>query len=74
MNFNRRVRTAQEQRIQTMTRQRCIDRVCGYLRTLMALEGITDWQACELLGVPVKLLDTAAFRESLKPQDLESVK
>ena len=51
-----------------------VARVCGYLRTLMALEGITDWQACELLGVPVKLLDTAAFRESLKPQDLESVK
>lgn len=22
-----------------------IDRVCGYLRTLMALEEITDWQA-----------------------------
>lgn len=74
MNFSRRVRAEQEQRNQTMTRQHCIDRVCGYLRTLMALEGITDWQACELLGVPVKLLDTAAFRESLKPQDLESVK
>lgn len=57
-----------------MTRQRCIDRICGYLRTLMALEGITDWQACELLGVPVKLLDTAAFREALKPQGFETVK
>ena len=40
----------------------------------MALERVTDWQACELLGVPVKLLQTAAFRESLKPRDLESVK
>jgi hypothetical protein len=39
-----------------------------------ALEAITDWQACELLGVPVKLLDTAGFRQSLKPQDFESVK
>ena len=57
-----------------MTRQKNIDRVCRYLRTLMALEGITDWQACELLGIPVKLLDTAAFRESLKPKKSESVK
>lgn len=51
-----------------------IDRVCGYLRTLMALEGFTDWQACELLGVPVKLLDIAEFREALKPQSFETVK
>ena len=48
--------------------------VCGYIRTLIALEGLTAWQACKLIGVPVKLLDTAAFRESLRLQDFETVK
>lgn len=57
-----------------MTQQHCIDRVCGYLKTLMALAGITDSQACKLFGVPVERLDTEEFQESMKPHDFESVK
>ena len=74
MNVNRRVRTEPTQMNQVMIRQLFIDEVCGNLRTLMVLEEITDSDACELIRVPVKRLDTATCRVSLKPQKSEGVK
>ena len=57
-----------------MARKHCIDRVCGYLRTLIALEGLSEWEACLRIGIPLRLLDIAEFREALKPRDFETVK
>ena len=57
-----------------MARQHCIDRVCGYLRTLIALEGLSEWEACLRIGIPLRLLDIAAFRDALKLQDFETAK
>ena len=38
------------------------------------LKRFIERQECELIGVPVKLLATPEFRETLKPQDFETAK